>query len=152
MTKVLLIDAAARTVTEVDVASTYDAIKGHIQNVFCIGATFDAEDVLFVDDEGLLKNMDHYFCVPENSQPLAGNGVVTGPDGFNDDGEEISLDVRTTAADMAAKITWMTRLEFLEWAKPRAGQPTMSITSIKDGRPHTEVLATLGDMIAEQHP
>ena len=152
MPRILLIDAAARTVTEAVVTDTYPAIKSHIGGWICVAGSLESGDTVFVDDEGLMKPYEHFFKIPANAQPLAGNGVVTGPDGYDDKGEEITLDVTMTPEQMTAQITWLTRDEFVAWAKQRGNEAAISVTTIKGGVATTEVLATYDDMVAMGEP
>jgi hypothetical protein len=47
-------------------------------------------DVIYVDDEGLLKPLDWFFAVKGGHQPFAGCGLVLGS---NDDGETVSASI-----------------------------------------------------------
>lgn len=63
-------------------------------SIFCVGGYLnDKADAVLVDDEGLLKNPEHFFQIGIDGQPLAGHGVVTGCDAHGDpQGPTISIE------------------------------------------------------------
>ena len=72
-------------------------------DVFTTGGYFDNGDVIFVDDEGMLKGPTHFFRIKGiNDQPLAGRGVVLGSDG-----EGGSADVKTSESEMMSRVRWV---------------------------------------------
>ena len=87
--KALLIDVAARAVREVTwekISDLHDLIGGYLT----IGWQWhETGDVLFVDDEGLLRPQAHFFrfALRTDGQPLAGNGVIVGRELHDDDAE-----------------------------------------------------------------
>lgn len=77
-----LIDPAARTLTPVDVDKPRDLIGcDRITTAYFN----DASDVVYVDDEGLLKGPTDFFLIEGYPQPLAGKGVVVGTDAEGND-------------------------------------------------------------------
>lgn len=72
------IDSSAREVRAVEYADTADLRKlvgGYIEAAY----QWSNGDVLYVDEEGLLKRPEHFFRITLRSdQPFAGNGVVVG--------------------------------------------------------------------------
>jgi hypothetical protein len=77
-----LIDPVLETVTAVQVdPNSIDSIYKLIDADIFDAARFNNKgDAVFVDDEGLLKNHDHFFIVPGYPQPLTGKGLVLGRD------------------------------------------------------------------------
>ena len=72
-------------------------------DVFTTGGYFENGDVVFVDDEGMLKGPTHFFRIKGlNDQPLAGRGVVLGSDG-----EGGSADVQTSESEMMSRVRWV---------------------------------------------
>jgi len=111
--KVLFINAKDMSVEERELESHKDIrplINGWIEAAY----RYENGDVLYVDEEGLLKNPRHFFLIPERGdQPLAGNGVIVGreveveedqidkhPEGF------YHLDVKTTISDLVGKLSF----------------------------------------------
>ena len=82
MTQGILVDPFARTVEPVEFEGNYRRITELIQ---CAPSPFDAvyfpkRDVLYVDDEGLLKKPTNFFMVSGYEQLLAGRGLFLGTD------------------------------------------------------------------------
>ncbi len=114
--KAIYINAEEKTVTEIelnDPDSTnelQDLVGGYLT---CGWTWYDIagfpNNVLYVDDEGLLKGYDHYFrilnadkigfCNPSGPTFLYGNGVIVG---VTMEGE--SADATICASDL--KLTW----------------------------------------------
>lgn len=79
----LLIDPANQTVTTVELPDTGDklpAIYKHLQCDTFDAATLPNGDTVYVDDEGLLKPLQHFFAVRGMPEPFAGRGLVVGTD------------------------------------------------------------------------
>lgn len=97
-----LIDPEARTVTSVQVRKDdrggLDDIYAHTQcDEFTIAHINDRDDVVFVDDEGLLKHPEYFFALQVDgefvTQKLAGRGLVLGGDAEgNSTTPSVSLD------------------------------------------------------------
>lgn len=88
-----LIDPYLKTIRDI-VVRDYDEINKLIGDTYAIGSRFDNDDTLFVDDSGLLKDNQSYFCIDEDHRPLAGYGVMLGTDY---EGE--CVDVKTSIFD-----------------------------------------------------
>lgn len=106
--KAYLIDAVAKTVTEVehngDYREIYTFLGCDLFTVVRLDSTeseTDRGDGLFVDDEGLMKPQAHFFKIAGFDQPLAGNGLVLGTD---DEGE--STAPAMTLAELQAIVTF----------------------------------------------
>ena len=81
--KAYKIDVCAGDVTEVDYDGSIDTIYKHIAcDVFTIVRFNDNGDVVFIDDDGLLKpfTFADMFMVGDYPQPLVGSGLVLGTD------------------------------------------------------------------------
>ena len=79
--KAYLIDSETKTITPVDYNGDYKTIYTHIGcDLFDIvyAESGGHRISVFVDDEGLLKNPQHFFLLDGWAQPLAGNGLVLG--------------------------------------------------------------------------
>jgi hypothetical protein len=79
--KAILIDAKARTVSEVEVEESVEAYNKLIgSDCYTGGPRLPNRDGLLVDDEGLLKVTDEtpFFTFGNYPQPLAGNGLLLG--------------------------------------------------------------------------
>lgn len=107
MMRAILIDAAARTITEIDIEKGADSGAHALEraigcDIFQMAMNYPNGDVLYVDEEGLLKPAPHWFRVRSGHQAFAGNGVLLGSD---NQGE--SVDVKTTLDDLRATVTFM---------------------------------------------
>ena len=115
--KAIYINAEKRTVEEIDLKNPdgsnelQDLVGGYI----CCGWTWYStagfpNNVLYVDDEGLMKGYDHYFrihnaeqvgqCNPSGPSFLYGNGVIVG---VNEEGESVDT---TIIADDLQVLMW----------------------------------------------
>jgi len=84
-----LIDPAARSIAPWLYNGDWQTIAPAIRiapSPFTI-IEIDDGDVIYVDDEGLLKPLDWFFAIKGGHQPFAGCGLVLGS---NDDGETVS--------------------------------------------------------------
>lgn len=102
--KAILIDAKARTVTEVEYSGNYRDIYTLLSgdepgkvDLFSVIQLGDG-DAVYLDDEGLLKPQEHFFRWKGFDQPLAGNGLILGTD---DDGESTSPKIALEAVKEA---------------------------------------------------
>lgn len=77
--KAILIDSFTQEVKQVEYNGDFNQINQLIgSECFCIGSYFENGDVVFVDDEGLLKDPTHFFVTSTYPNPLAGRGLVVG--------------------------------------------------------------------------
>jgi hypothetical protein len=75
--KGIKIDAVNQMIFEVEV----DGLKGlqkEVGGYIEMATSFPNGDVLFVDEEGLLKNPEYFFEIKGAYQPFGGNGIVVG--------------------------------------------------------------------------
>ena len=77
--KAYLIDPYKKRVSTI-VIKSYDDIYKRIGDTYCLGPIFDSGDTLFIDDAGLLKDNQAFFCIHGDHRPLAGYGVILGTD------------------------------------------------------------------------
>lgn len=107
--KGLLIDPINKKVTEVEFEHSLDEIYKLINcDTFAVPFIFSNNDSLFVDDEGLLKDPEHFFMISEYGRPIAGMGLILGTD---EEGESVS------AKTKEIEVLWMTRNETRLWAR-----------------------------------
>jgi hypothetical protein len=102
------------------------------QSPFTIVHTDDG-DVIYVDDEGLLKPLDWFFAVKGGHQPFAGCGLVLGS---NDEGESVSAkialhDLRRRILHL--RIVAKNPIRFLAWdaVDPTPGPMAMTIDEVE---------------------
>lgn len=106
--KAILIDAKAQTVTDVELDNG-DINHMHVLlkcDCFTLAGNFKG-NIAYVDDEGLYKDNLHYFQWPGYPQPLAGNGLIMGPD----NGQGDHVDVTISAAEISPSIEFITHLD-----------------------------------------
>jgi hypothetical protein len=86
-----LIDPETLTIGQVEHNGDYREIYEYIgADCFDVARINNANDGVFVDDEGLLKNPVYFFQVAGNESLLAGKGLVLGCD---DQGETVAPQV-----------------------------------------------------------
>lgn len=107
--KAYLIDPKEQTVTQVEYTGDYTNIYTHIEaDLFDVARLYRNGDGAFVDDEGLLKEPDHFWVHRNYAQPLAGRGLVLGVD---DEGN--SVEPKTTLEELTADVFFVSREELL---------------------------------------
>lgn len=104
--RAIKIDAKNRSVEEIqipdgDMASML-AIREHVGALFCAAGRRSNGDVLFVDDNGLLRNgMQDAFMLPQfYPEALVGNGVILGSVGPE------SADAKSELAEIASAVVF----------------------------------------------
>jgi hypothetical protein len=111
--RVIFIDAEKRTVEDrhIDVKTTrecldaYYALIGNGCDTIEIATYLEKDDVVFVDEEGLLKQNEHFFDIGAH-QPFAGNGVIVGPEVG-----EFATDVQISVEEVRRRVKFMSRTE-----------------------------------------
>jgi len=103
--KAILIDAKARTFSIVEVGDCLDIQKKIGCGCFTIATQLPRNDVIYVDDEGMLTLDDEsvFFEFEGAHQPFVGNGLVMGGD---DEGE--TQDVKITLLEIQNKVKFLT--------------------------------------------
>ena len=96
--KAIHINPFNQTIKEVD-------ILGNLEDIYVLlgcrtmdAIDIDESNVLYIDDEGLLKDKQRYFNI--NERNLAGKGLLMG---FDDEGD--TIDTTLKAEDL--NITWL---------------------------------------------
>ena len=82
MKKGLLIDVVAKTITDIQITDYHDIYKliGNGCDLFAVPVEFPNGDTIYIDDEGLLKEVHGGFFMNGWSYPLCGNAVILGQD------------------------------------------------------------------------
>jgi hypothetical protein len=90
-------------------------------------------DVIYVDDEGLLKPMDWFFAIKGGHQPFAGCGLVLGS---NEEGETVSA--RIALQDLKRRVLHLrivakNPIRFLAWdaVDPTPGPMAMTLDEVE---------------------
>lgn len=155
MTKALLIDSAGREIREVEYDGSAGAglkairqfIGGWIEAVY----QWPNGDVLYTDEEALLKPTMHFFRLDlrEGDQPLGGNGVVVGRELLNRQGDFLgNADVGVTAEEVRPHVQFLSREQVDAWGKANASEAASFFTSIgRDGSVEREVTGRWGEII-----
>lgn len=152
----ILIDAEKREIREVEYS--FNSTTGAPTVGEYLGGWLEAAyrwptgDVLYVDEEGLLKpTMHFFFCGFRPDQPMAGNGVVVGKEVEDDKAPHgyYTADLTVTVDWLRKTIVWMDRADFERWAAIHASTPASTFTVVgQDGKTTTEVLSTYGQLAA----
>ena len=82
--KAILIDVENKEIREVDYSGDYRDISKMIGCEYFTIVGITCENVIYVDDEGLLKDNKNFFKVDSCSDQLAGNGLILGVDSTGD--------------------------------------------------------------------
>lgn len=106
MPRALFIDSTAGKVTQIEVPFRgHEFLDALYKRIGCdlieVATEFPNGDVLYVDEEGLLKEPKHFFDISAH-QPFAGNGVIVGRE---TDDEGTLADCQTALTDL--KITFV---------------------------------------------
>lgn len=100
--KAIIIDPFTRTVREEQIMDSLNGIyKAGKFECMCSGPVMPNEDIIYVDDEGLLKPGLKVFEWRGYPNPLVGIGVMLGTDQRRD-----SCDVKTTLEEVKAHVIW----------------------------------------------
>ncbi len=113
------IDVEKQSITPVTLENyKYDDIYPHIGNdcrcFACVN--IEKDDVIYVDDEGLMKSQIGFFLYKGYNQPLAGNGFVLGTDS---EGE--TVDAKITLEQLEKRVHFMTHFQVAVWAAANPG-------------------------------
>ena len=114
--KALLIDSKNRMISQIEIGEHFTEISKAIGcEVFAAPHIMKNNDTLYCDDEGLLKNPEHFFLLDSYPQPIAGNGLILGCD---DEGE--SVDVSMSLIELSSRITFMDINDAYNWSKKQS--------------------------------
>ena len=108
-----LIDVKSREIRVVDIKDWQDISPTIGCEIFSC-PHIDGNDVLYCDDEGLLKeNIEGFFKLDSYPQPIAGNGLILG-----DDGEGESIDAHVDLNTLKSRVKFMSHADaYLEAMK-----------------------------------
>jgi len=103
--KAILINSIERTVTELTLDGRANMLqqwyKAMNVELVQVGHYINEHDSVLVDEEGLLKQPEHFFEYDGAHQPFAGNGLVVGVD---EEGETVGCDI--SLEEVTAKVTF----------------------------------------------
>lgn len=110
-----LIDVRRMEVQTVELSGDYREIYPLIgcETFTCVQIN-DKNDVIYVDDEGLLKDLktQSFFMFKGYPQPLAGNGLILGTD---DEGGSKSPEI--SMMEVIKSVSYMTFYQVLRWSR-----------------------------------
>lgn len=103
--KALLINSGKRTIECVEISNYKEIypLLGPQCGLFQCPVSFDNNDTLYVDEEGLFHDYEGGYIMEGWSYPLVGNGVILG----TDPRIGTSKDAITTAEELLSMITWV---------------------------------------------
>jgi hypothetical protein len=117
MPRAYFIDATKRTIEAIEVGHGSDMLhdaRKLLNGYIDIAHAWPCGDVLYVDDEGLLKSpaVGFRFALRLDDQPLAGNGIVVGceiegEEGAKHPGGYTTGDPRTSIEEVARLIRFV---------------------------------------------
>lgn len=133
-----LIDAKAREIRPIEYE--YGTMNQYLPGGICVAYVFPSGDVLYVDDEGLLRPAEVAFRIKSrpDGQPMMSNGILTGRDSH-----ETTFDPVLTPQELEREIEWMSVEDALAWFRKRASDPSVIMTT-SDG---TSILAHWQDLL-----
>ena len=111
--KAFLIDPEQQTISEVDYDGEHHSIYKLIDADLFDVVRLAGSDVIFVDDEGLMKNPQHFFKLDGLTSPLAGKGLVLGTDRHG----ESTAPKLITLPDLQRLITFIKRTQAVQYAE-----------------------------------
>lgn len=135
MPKALIIDPTDRTIREAEIEG-YHAMLPFLPGGITVAYVFHETtgDVLYVDEEGLLKPPTCAFRIKTRTdgQPMMSKGILTGPDDSHMDEEsgevvDETLDVQLKPHQLEPYIEWLTLEEAFKWFEDRAGETSSYI-------------------------
>ena len=147
--KAILIDATMREIRALEYTD-YKDLRRMVGGLLTIATDWPSGNVLFVDDEGLLKPQMHFFRIAGRDQPLPGNGVVVGADRHDEKGDYLGTeDPQIAVEQLQAEVTFLSRAQADSWAKANASEPAIRlITQTPDGI-EEHVIAHFGQVFAK---
>jgi hypothetical protein len=91
-------------------------------------------DIVYCDDEGLMKPTQHFFRTRTrrlDTQPIPGNGFLTGPDIVDERGEYIRCaNPQISIARLEKDIEFLTRAQFVAWVKAKKDEPSITVNDM----------------------
>ena len=127
----ILIDSAAQEIRAVEYEGLDDMRR-------LIGGGIDSAcrwpngDVLYVDDEGLLKPQTGFFMIEGVDQPLPGNGLLVGKEVEDFGSGKWWTEAPTiTIEELRALVSFRTREQVEAWGKAHASEPAIAFTDAK---------------------
>jgi hypothetical protein len=147
--KAILIDSKAREIRAVEYTTTED-LHGFVGGwLEMVPVRLPHGDTLYVDEEFLFKPQTSFFMIETYPQPLGGNGVIVGPEVYDDEGEYVRTDPPgCSPRSLAQYIRFMDRAQFDAWGKANASEPAITFSSIgPDGTlSEPEVIQRMGSL------
>lgn len=142
--KGFLINADTRRIEPLEYE--YTTMRQWLPSGICIGQVFANGDVLYVDDECLLRPAERAFRIKvrPDGQPMMSHAILTGRDS-DDPHSNDTLPPSFTAEELAAEIEWLTVDQALDWFRRKAAEPAVTMSGSETG---TTVLAVWGDLLA----
>jgi hypothetical protein len=118
-----LIDAVAQEIRPI--AYEYGDLRQYLPGGLAIGLVFGNGDVLYVDDEGLMRPADRAFRINQrpDGQPMMSNGILTGRDQI-----DTTLAPEMTIAELAREIEFISVPAALTWFRARVDEPAVYAT------------------------
>lgn len=127
--KAIKIDVVNQKVEQVNIGNDLDDIYQQIANgcsTFTCIYPLESSDVIYTDDEALLKNIQGGFMLHSMIYPIVGNGLVLGT---NIEGESVNSEV---SVDFLEKnIIWLDKSTAEDWANEVLSNP-IQITNFND--------------------
>lgn len=128
-----LIDAGNRQIKPIDYE--YGTMKDYLPGGICIAQVFRNGDVLYVDDEALLRPATVAFrvkCRPDG-QPMMSNGILTGRDTIDD-----TADPGMTPEEFLSEIEWLSIEDALKWFRAKGNDPAVVMTTAEGSKTLTD--------------
>lgn len=126
MSKAYWVNSTLQKIVEVEIEGLADLNK-YVGSI-CIGKTYRNGDVLYVNDDGLLKPNKYFFMVTGQPQPLSGDGIVVGPEVELEDDKWYNRDVISSVKQLG--IHFLTIEDVRKWGQDNADVPSVSINGV----------------------
>lgn len=117
-----LIDATVRQITTFSYEK-FEKFRTFLPGGICVGMKYPTGDVLYVDDEALLRKATVAFRIRSrpDGQPMMSNGILTGRDDMN-----TTLAPDMTREQIQGDIEWLDIPEALQWFRNKANSPALT--------------------------
>jgi hypothetical protein len=100
--KAILIDVENKEVKEVEYEGDYTQVYKFINCELFSMVSIDKENIIYVDDEGLLNKPTKFFQIACYRDQLAGNGLILGVDHLGD-----SVSTSLSVEDIESMVTFI---------------------------------------------
>lgn len=110
--KAIKIDVVKKSLYEIEIKDWHDIAPaiGNECTLFACPVSFDNDDSIYVDDEGLHRELEGGFAMLNWQYPLVGNGIILGTDEEGD-----MVDYKSNIDELNRMIVFISKEEGEKW-------------------------------------